>query len=72
MTIEYPVFAEFESFRKITNPEERNKIRENIGNPHTLTGMDRLRAFYERMGLEFDEETFEKMIGDCSSIFKSF
>ena len=67
MTIEYPVFAEFESFRKITNPEERTKIREGIENSHTLTGMGRLRAFYEKMGLEFDEEIFEKIIGDCSA-----
>ena len=67
MAIEYPVFAEFESFRKITDPEERNKIREDIRNPHILTGMDRLRAFYEKRGLEFDEEIFEKMIGDCSA-----
>ena len=69
MAVEYPVFAEFESFRKITTPEERNKIKEDIKNPHILTGMDRLRAFYEKMGLEFDETVFEKMVNDCLSHF---
>ena len=67
MTIEAPDFAEFESFRKITDPKERSKIKECIEDPHILTGMDRLRAFYEKMSLEFDEESFEKIISDCLS-----
>ena len=69
MTVVYPVFAEFESFRKITAPEKRNKIKEDIKNPNILTGMDRLRTFYEEMGLEFDEAVFEKMVNDCRSHF---
>lgn len=71
MTIRYPIHAEFESFRKIADSKERDKIRKDIENPDILTGIDGLRAFYEEMGLEFDEEIFEKIIGDCSSHFQS-
>ncbi|MBR3140979.1 MAG: hypothetical protein IKF11_08980 [Methanobrevibacter sp.] len=55
------------SCRKKPTPEERRKIRERINDPHVLTGMDRLRAFYEKRGLEFDEESFEKIVSDCLS-----
>ena len=67
--IDNSITAEFESFEKITDPKERIKIKENIENSNVLTGMDRLRAFYDKMGLEFDEEVFEKMIRDCMSNF---
>ena len=70
MTIKYPIVAEFESFEKITDPKERNKIREDITNRHDLTGMDGLRAFYEKMGFKFDEEMFEELISDCISHFQ--
>ena len=59
-------FAEFECFKKISTPEEINKIKEEIENPYVLTGIDRLRAFYEMMGLDFDEKEFEKIIQDCA------
>ena len=66
MTVESRHFAEFESFKKITSSEELNLIKENIENRYNLTGMDRLRAFYQMMGLNFDEKEFEKIIEDCS------
>ena len=62
MTHEPKHFAEFESFKKTVNPQERSKIMESIEDPYSLTGMDRLRAFYGMMGLEFDEEGFQKII----------
>lgn len=54
------------SCRKKPTPEEREKIRERINDPYVLTGIDKLRAFYEWMGLEFDEDIFEKIIRDYS------
>ena len=54
------------SCRKKPTPEERRKIRERIKDPHVLTGVDKLRAFYEWRGLEFDEDIFEKIIRDYS------
>ena len=60
-------FVEFESFEKISGPEELKKIRDEIDDPYCLTGMDRLRAFYKMMGLPFDEEGFEDIIKKYSS-----
>lgn len=54
------------SCRKKPTPEERRKIRERINDPHVLTGIDKLRAFYEWRCLEFDEDIFEKIIRDYS------
>ena len=47
---------------KPSTPEEIREIQERIANPYTLTGKDRLKAFYELKGLEFDEDIFEKII----------
>ena len=66
MTVESRHFAEFESFKKITSSEELTLIKEQIDNPYNLTGMDRLRAFYQMMGLDFDENEFKNIIDDCS------
>ena len=54
------------SCRKKPTPEEHRKIQERINDPHVLTGIDKLRAFYEWRGLEFDEDIFEKIIRDYS------
>ncbi|MBR4447022.1 hypothetical protein [Methanobrevibacter sp.] len=61
-------FIEFESFKRISGPEELIKIQNELEDPYCLTGMDRLRAFYEMMGLPFDEEGFEKIIKKYSSL----
>ncbi|MBE6506154.1 MAG: hypothetical protein IJH63_11635 [Methanobrevibacter sp.] len=58
-------FSEFETFKKISNPKEYEKVKEDINNPYILTGIDRLRVFYELMGLEFDEDFFKKAVEDC-------
>ena len=39
-----------------------NEIKERISDSYTLTGKDKLRAFYELKGLEFDENFFENII----------
>ena len=67
MTHKLKHFVEFESFEKISGQEELKKIRNEIDDPYCLTGMDRLRAFYEMMGLPFDEEGFENIIKKYSS-----
>ena len=48
--------------RKPTTPEEIRAIEERIADPYTLTGKDKLRAFYEMKGLKFDEEKFENIV----------
>ena len=54
------------SCRKKPTPLERREIQERINNPHILTGIDKLRAFYEWRGLEFDEDIFDKVIREYS------
>lgn len=66
MTIESTSKVIGYSCRKKPTPEERRKMRERINDPHILTGIDKLRAFYEWRGLEFDEDIFEKIIRDYS------
>lgn len=45
-----------------STPEELKAIDDRIADPYTLTGKDKLRAFHEMQGLEFDENIFEKII----------
>lgn len=52
----------YSCIRKPTTPEEIKEIKERIYDPYTLTGKDKLRAFHELKGLEFDENIFEKII----------
>ena len=66
MTIESSSHVIKYSCRRKPTPEEHRKIRERIDNPHILTGIDKLRAFYEWRGLEFDEDIFEKIIQEYS------
>ena len=54
------------SCRKKPTPEEIKKIEERIADPYTLTGKDKLRAFHEWMGWDFDEDIFEKIIQEYS------
>lgn len=59
----------YSCMRKPSTPEEIRGIQERIADPYTLTGKDRLKAFYELKGLEFDEDIFEKIIMEhCSDI----
>ncbi len=59
----------YSCMRKPSTPEEIREIQERIADPYTLTGKDRLKAFYELKGLEFDEDIFEKIIMEhCSDI----
>ena len=60
-------FSEFKTFKKITNPKEREKTKQYVNNPYTLTGIDRLRVFYQIMGLEFDEEYYKKVLDNYSN-----
>jgi len=62
MTIELLNNTAEYSCRKKPTPEEHEKIRERLSDPYALTGIDRLRAFYEWLGLEFDESIFEDII----------
>lgn len=57
-------FSEFKTFKKITDPKERERVKKEINNPHILTGMDRLRAFYGMMDLEFDDEFFNNILDE--------
>ena len=50
--------------KKITDPKERERVKKEINNPHILTGMDRLRAFYGMMNLEFDDEFFNNILDE--------
>ena len=54
----------YSCIKKPTAPDEIKEIEERIADPYTLTGKDKLRAFYELKGLEFDEDIFEKIIGE--------
>lgn len=62
MTIELSNNATLYSCRKKPTPEEHAEIRDRLSDPYALTGIDRLRAFYEWQGLEFDESIFEEII----------
>jgi len=55
------------SCRRMPTPEEHELIRERVNDPYELTGLERLRAFYELRGLEFDEENFKKIVRDFKS-----
>lgn len=59
-------FANFSCRKKPRTPEELRIIDERIADPYTLSGIDRLRAFHQMMGLEFDENIFEKIIEEYS------
>lgn len=52
----------YSCIKKPTTPEEIKEIEDRIADSYTLTGKDKLRAFYELKGLEFDENIFEKII----------
>ena len=52
----------YSCIRKPTTPKQIKEIEDRIADPYTLTGKDKLRAFYELKGLEFDEDIFEKII----------
>lgn len=64
MTTKY--VAAYSCRKKPTTPGERKKIRDRVDDPYTLTGIDKLRAFYEWQGLEFDENIFENIIREYS------
>ena len=50
--------------RKKPTPEEHERIRERINDQYTLTGIDKMRAFYKLRGLEFDENMLDNIIRD--------
>lgn len=56
----------FHCRKKPTTPEELKIIEDRIAYPYTLTGKDKLRAYHQMMGLEFDEDIFEKIIEEYS------
>lgn len=58
--------AQYSCRKKPKTPEEIKKIDERIADPYTLSGKDKLRAFHQWMGLDFDEDIFEKIIKDYS------
>ena len=58
--------SQYSCRKKPTTPEEIKKIDERIADPYTLSGKDKLRAFHQWMGLDFDEDIFEKIIKDYS------
>lgn len=57
-----PDFIEYSCRKKPTTPEEIRKIDERIADPYTLTGKDKLRAYHQWMGLDFDEDIFERIL----------
>lgn len=59
------MFFQFLLSKKPTD-SEHEKIRERINDYYALTGIDRLRAFHQMKGLEFDENIFEKIIEEYS------
>ena len=58
--------AEYSCRKKPTTPEEIKKIDERINDPYILSGKDKLRAFHQWMGWDFDEDILEKIISDYS------
>lgn len=58
--------ANFSCRKKPRTPEELRIIDERIADHYTLSGIDRLRAFHQMMGLEFDENIFDKIIEEYS------
>jgi hypothetical protein len=65
MTIKSVRYTAEYSCRKKPTPEEHKEIRERLSDSYALTGIDRLRAFYEWQGLEFDECVFDEIIRKC-------
>lgn len=55
---------EFSCRKKPSTPEEHKEIQDRIDDLYSLTGMDKLRAFYEWKGLEFDESIFDDIFAD--------
>lgn len=55
---------EFSCRKKPSTQEEYKEIRDRINDPYALTGIDKLRAFYEWKGLEFDESMFDDIFAD--------
>lgn len=55
------------SCQKKPSPCEHEEIKARIADPYALTGIDKLRAFYQLQGLEFDEEIFDRIIREYSS-----
>ena len=55
---------EFSCRKKPSTPEEYKEIQDRIDDPYALTGIDKLRAFYEGRGLEFDEGMFDDIFKD--------
>lgn len=47
-------------------PEDFAEIKRRIDDPYTLSGLDRLRALHQLLGLDFDEDMFDKIIRDYS------
>lgn len=65
MTVEIKErIIEFSCRKKPSTPEERKEIQDRIDDPYSLTGIDKLRAFYEWKGLEFDERMFDEIFKD--------
>lgn len=56
----------FSHRKKPTTPEEVREIEKRVENPYMLAGKDKLRAFHQWRGLEFDEEIFERIIAEYS------
>ena len=67
MTNILPGSTAFYSCRKKPSSSEHDEIKARIADPYTLTGIDKLRAFYQLQGLEFDEEIFDRIIREYSS-----
>ena len=57
------ITVEYSEWRKPT-AEEHEKILERVNDPYTLTGIDKLRAYYQWRGWEFDENFFDNIIRD--------
>ena len=57
------ITVHYSCWRKPT-AEEHEKILERVNDPYTLTGIDKLRAYYQLIGLEFDENMFDNIIRD--------
>ena len=57
------ITVEYSEWRKPT-AEEREKIRERVNDPNILTGIDKLRAYYQKKGWEFDENIYDNIIRD--------
>lgn len=47
-------------------PEDFAEIDRRIADPYTLSGLDRLRVLHQLLGIDFDEDMFDKIIRDYS------